>query len=189
VALGAKLNDSSIIKSLKSEDLTILNSSGTRGVPKLLMSKSDVPPPLMLCTDITASGTVVPPDGMVRKRVVEIEDQRKAGLKQPPSMYTSVTTPLDVWLVPGHAGYKPPTLFYKAPQALPYDFIIKLPEAGLEMEETLTTARVEPRVVRLLERSGINLRQNCRLPPPPAICEEWWEEIEKTARKNKKKTN
>jgi hypothetical protein len=109
-------------------------------------------------------------------------------LKQPPSMYTSITTPLDVWLVPGQAGYKPPMLFYKAPHTLPCDFVIKLPKACLETEETATTTKAEPRMVRLLERSGINLRQNCRLPPPPAICVEWWEEIEKIAKKPQKRT-
>jgi hypothetical protein len=150
LTLRAEVKDSSMIKSLKSDDLTHLNSAGAQGVPKLLTSKNDMPPPLMLCTDITERGTTIPPKGMVRKRVAKIEDQQKVGLKQPPSMYTSVTTPLDVWLVPGQAGCKPPMLFYKAPHALPCDFVIKLPKACLETEETATTTKAEQRMVRLL---------------------------------------
>lgn len=78
--------------------------------------------------------------------------------------------------------------FYKAPQALPCDFVIKFPKVCLEIGEPTTTTRAEPRMVRLLEKSSIHLGQNCRLPPPPAICEEWWEEIEKISKKAKKKT-
>jgi hypothetical protein len=79
LTLGAKVKDPSMIKSLKSDDLTHLNSAGARGVPQLLTSKNDMPPPLMLRTGIIES--TVPPEGMVRKRVAKIENQRKDGLK------------------------------------------------------------------------------------------------------------
>jgi hypothetical protein len=44
----------------------------------------------------------------------------------------------------------------------------------LDAEEALTTMKTEHRMVRLLENVGITLRRNYRMPPPPAICEEWW---------------
>jgi len=38
--------------------------------------------------------------------------------------------------------------------------------------------KAEPKMVRLLEKAGITLRQNNRMPPPPAIYEEWWRQVE-----------
>ena len=119
--------------------------------------------------------------------MAEIEDLREAKLKQPPSMYISLTTPLEVWLVPDQVSYKSPTLFYKVPQVLPFDSIIRLPSPSFNAEVASTTIKAEPRMARLLEKSGINLLRNCRLQPPPPVCEEWWEEAEKIVRKNGKR--
>jgi len=130
-------------------------------------------------------GSTILPQGSVRRRVAEIEDLWEAEIKQPPSMYISVTTPLEVWLVLDQASC--PTLFYKVPQVLPFDSIIRLPSPCFNVEVASTTIKAEPRMARLLEKSGINLLRNYRLPSPPPICEEWWEEAEKIMRKNGKK--
>jgi hypothetical protein len=49
--------------------------------------------------------------------------------------------------------------------------------------------KVEPRLVSLLRKSGIELQRNCRLPSPPAICEVWWGQAEKIIKKNKRRSS
>jgi hypothetical protein len=54
----------------------------------------------------------------------------------------------------------------------------------------VNTIRADPRLAHLLEKFGIKLQRNYRLPSPPAICEEWWDEVERLIkRKNKKGKN
>jgi hypothetical protein len=48
--------------------------------------------------------------------------------------------------------------------------------------------KAEPRMVRLLEKEGIKLQRNSRLPSPPSICEKWWDQAEKLVNEGKKKT-
>ena len=38
--------------------------------------------------------------------------------------------------------------------------------------------KAEPKMVGLLEKAGITLGRNNRMPSPPAICEEWWRQAE-----------
>jgi ribonuclease HI len=38
--------------------------------------------------------------------------------------------------------------------------------------------KAEPRMARLLEKAGITLGPNNRMPPPPAVCEQWWSQAE-----------
>jgi hypothetical protein len=51
----------------------------------------------------------------------------------------------------------------------------------------VNTIRADPRFVHLLEKSGIKLQRNYRLPSPPAICEEWWDKAERLIRKKNKR--
>lgn len=100
-------------------------------------------------------------------------------------MYVTVTTPLEVWAIPGPYIHTFPTLFCKVPEVHPCDFIFKLPASVPDTEVALVSLKAEPKLVRLLENSGIKLQRNRRLPPPPAICEEWWEQAEFIKRKCK----
>jgi hypothetical protein len=59
--------------------------------------------------------------------VEEIEASWGANHKQPPSMNTSVAVPLEVWVVQEPNSYAYPTIFYKTPQVLPCDSVIRLP--------------------------------------------------------------
>jgi hypothetical protein len=97
---------------------------------------------------------------------------------QPPSLYVSVATPLEVWAIPDPSGSAPQTIFYKVPQVQECDSIIELPKPVFDAKEALTMMKAEPRMVRLLEKAGITLRRNYWMPPPPAICEEWWSQAE-----------
>lgn len=46
--------------------------------------------------------------------------------------------------------------------------------------------KAEPRMIRLLEKAGIMLGPNNRVPRPPSICEQWWSQAEiLIKRKNK----
>jgi hypothetical protein len=159
-------------------------NSACAGVPKLLDNMGKAPPPNVLDGPTTES--VTPPVGTVRKRVEDIEKSRGAILKQPPSMYVSVAMPLEVRLVPCQYRGSDPTLFYKVPRSQPCDFIINLTPPCFDVDIALSTMKAEPRMVRLLEKSGIKLQRNYRLPSPPAICEKWWDQAEKLAKKKKK---
>jgi hypothetical protein len=87
-------------------------------------------------------------------------------------------------------SYAYPTIFYKTPQVLPCDSVIRLPLLDMHAEQAVNTIRAEPRLAHLLEKSGIKLQRNYRLPSPPAICKEWWDEAERLIRrKNKKEKN
>jgi hypothetical protein len=122
--------------------------------------------------------------------VEEIEMSWGANHKQPPSMYTSIAVPLEVWVVKEPNSYAYPTIFYKTPQVLPCDYVIGLPLLDMHAEQAVNTIRAGPRLAHLLEKFGIKLQRNYMLPSPPAICEEWWDEAERLIkRKNKKGKN
>ncbi|KAM0848663.1 hypothetical protein ACQ4PT_054248 [Festuca glaucescens] len=104
-------------------------------------------------------------------------------LMQPPSLYISVTTPLDVLAVQSANKRAIPTIFYKVPERQPCDDVYRLPNEGFEIEEALTTMKVEDRMIPLLRRAGILIHPNSRLPSPPVVCEEWWEQAEKLIKK------
>jgi hypothetical protein len=117
--------------------------------------------------------------GFVRRRVKEIENAiREARCIQPPSLYKSVTTPLEVWAIPDLSTSTSQTIFYKVPQAQECESIFELSNVDFDMEEVLMTMKAEPRMIRLLENAGIALPQNKRMPPPPTVCEEWWAQSE-----------
>ena len=97
---------------------------------------------------------------------------------QPPSLYISVASPLEVWAIPNLSGCGVRTIFYKVPQVKQCDSICEFPKPCSDPEEVLHTMKAEPKMVRLLEKAGITLRRNNRMPPPPAICEEWWRQAE-----------
>lgn len=97
---------------------------------------------------------------------------------QPPALYTSVSTPLEVWAIPDPSSSTSQTILYKVPQVQECDSIIEFPKPHSDTEEACTTMKAEPRMARLLEKAGINLQRNNRLPPPPAVCEDWWAQAE-----------
>jgi hypothetical protein len=52
--------------------------------------------------------------GMVRRRIKEMEEVAKgAQVMQPPSLYISVASPLEVWAIPSLSGSRTQTIFYK----------------------------------------------------------------------------
>ena len=104
-------------------------------------------------------------------------------LMQPPSLYVSVTTPLDVLSVQKESENTLPTIFYKVPEKRPCDDIYKQSDRVLAIEEALMTMKVEDRMIPLLKKAGILVQPNSRLPPPPVVCEEWWEQAENLIRK------
>lgn len=104
-----------------------------------------------------------------------------APVSQPSSLYVSVAKPLEVWIAPDLYQCSPPTVFYKAPQTQPYYSVFPnfADNKANEEEEARATLKAEPRIVPLLEKAGIKLREDRRLPPPPGICEDWWSQSEK----------
>ena len=97
---------------------------------------------------------------------------------QPPSLYISVTYPLEVWAIPSLSGSRVQTIFYKVPQVKQCDFVFEFPQTCSDPEEVLSTMKAEPKMVCLLEKVGITLGRNNRMPPPPSICEESWRQAE-----------
>jgi hypothetical protein len=80
-----------------------------------------------------------------------------ANHKQPPSMYTSVAAPLEVWVVQEPISYAYPTIFYKTPHVLSCDFVIRLPLLDMHAEQAVNTIRADPRLTHLLEKFRIKL--------------------------------
>jgi hypothetical protein len=116
-----------VLMSSAKNDLTLLNSTGAREAPKLLTHETGHPPPIILQSrGSSEQKSITPSEGSVR-RVEEIEASWGANHKQPPSMYTSVAVPLEVWVVQEPNSYAYPTIFYKTPQVLPCDSVIRLP--------------------------------------------------------------
>jgi hypothetical protein len=177
-----------VLTSSTKNDLTLLNSTGAREAPKLLTHEISLPPPIILQSRRSSEQkSTTPPEGSVRRRVEEIETSWGANHKQPPSMYTSITVPLEVWVVQEPNSYAYPTIFYKTPQILSCDYVIGLPLLDRHVEQAVNTIRADPRLAHLLEKSGIKLQRNYRLPSPPAICKEWWDEAERLIKRKSKK--
>jgi hypothetical protein len=117
--------------------------------------------------------------GFVKKRVVEIgKVAKRAQCMQPPTLYVSASTPLEVWAILDPSGSAPQTIFFEVRQVQECDSIIELPKHVFDAQEELTTIKAEPRMVHLLEKAGITLQWNYRMQPLPAICEEWWSQAE-----------
>jgi hypothetical protein len=96
---------------------------------------------------------------MVRRRIKEIEEAaRGARDMQPPSLYVSVASPLEVWAIPSSSGSRTQTIFYKVPQVQHCDSIFELPQPRINVEEASSTMKAEPKMARLLEKAGFTLR-------------------------------
>jgi hypothetical protein len=54
-------------------------------------------------------------------------------------------------------------------------------------KQAVNTIKADPRLAHLLKKSRFKLQCNYRLPSPPTICEEWWNEAERLIKKNNKK--
>jgi hypothetical protein len=67
---------------------------------------------------------------------------------QPPSLYISVTSPLEIWAIPSSFGSRIETLFYKVPHVKGCDSIFELANPCDDTEEVLSTIKVEPRMAR-----------------------------------------
>lgn len=123
--------------------------------------------------------------GRVKKMVEKIEKvATNAPIPQPSSLYVSVARPLEVWMAPDLHKHASPTIFYIVPQTQPYNVLPDFADnKTIEEEEIQPTLKTEPRMVPLLEKAGIELRQDQRLPPPPSTCEEWWSQSERIIKK------
>ncbi|XP_062213540.1 uncharacterized protein LOC133914453 [Phragmites australis] len=151
---------------------------------------TDAPPATAQTLQVTnKAATSTSPEhkeGRVKKIVAKIEKVASSSPLLPlPSLYTSVATPLEVWVVPDPQGYTSPTLFYKVPHTQCCNLVLNFPDTESDKEEIIGTLRVEPNMVPLLERSGIKLRRNQRLPSPPNVCEEWWSQSERLVKKGR----
>jgi hypothetical protein len=105
-----------VLTSSTENDITLFNSPGAREALKLLTHDNDLPPPIILNSrGIPEQKSLTPPEGSVRRRVEEIETSWGANRKQPPSMYTSVAAPLEVWVIQEPNSYAYLTIFYKTP--------------------------------------------------------------------------
>ena len=145
----------------------------------MLMGSNDAPPTIMLRARRTPKEEPAPAQGVVRTRIKDMEEvARGAQGVQPPSLYISVASPLEVWAIPNLSGCGVRTIFYKVPQVKQCDSICEFPKPCSDPEEVLPTMKAEPKMVRLLEKAGITLGRNNRMPPPPSICEEWWRQAE-----------
>ena len=158
-----------------------LTLGGGTKLPIRIEDASSTPTP-----QVSTSQPSLTLEGVVKKRVTEIEGvAESAECMQPPSLYISTTTELEVWTIPGHSS-TPSTIFYKVPQVQHCDFVLESPNPDHDADEALTTMKAEPRMVRLLEKAGITLGPNNRVPRPPSICEQWWSQADiLIKRKNK----
>jgi hypothetical protein len=124
-----------VLMSFTENDPTLLNSAGAREAPKLLAHENNLPPPIILQSrGILEQKNATPPEGSVRRRVEEIETSWGANHKQPPSMYTSVATSLEVWVIQEPNSYAYPTIYsiklhmyYLVILSLGYLYLICLP--------------------------------------------------------------
>ncbi len=165
-----------LLKVRRSTSTPITLGATSRGSEKPPKSNGDVPTTITLQARwIPSKEAALAQQGVVKKRVAEIEEV-KAGAQcmQPPALYTSVSTPLEEWAIPDPSSSTSRTILYKVPQVQECDSIIEFPKPHSDTEEACTTMKAEPRMARLLEKAGINLQRNNRLPPPPAVCEDWW---------------
>ena len=89
--------------------LTIGSSTGVREGSNLLTSNNDAPSSPSMQTERSPSKEALPTqEGVVKRRIAEIEKViRGAPCVQPPSLYKSVTTPLEVWAIPNPSNSSP----------------------------------------------------------------------------------
>ncbi|KAM0901363.1 hypothetical protein ACQ4PT_020050 [Festuca glaucescens] len=160
--------------------LTLGSSAGAQVDSKAPIGSSDAPAPITLRARGARKDEHMPTQGgVVRRRIQEMEEvARGAQGMQPPSLYISMTSPLEVWAIPSLSGSKTQTIFYKVPQVQHCDSIFELPQPRGDTEEALSTMKAEPKMARLMEKAGFTLQRNNRIPPPPAVCEEWWRQAE-----------
>ncbi|KAM0833194.1 hypothetical protein ACQ4PT_064416 [Festuca glaucescens] len=160
--------------------LTLGSSAGAQVDSKAPIGSSDAPAPITLRARGARKDEHMPAQGgVVRRRIQEMEEvARGAQGMQPPSLYISMTSPLEVWAIPSLSGSKTQTIFYKVPQVQHCDSIFELPQPRGDTEEALSTMKAEPKMARLMEKAGFTLQRNNRIPPPPAVCEEWWRQAE-----------
>jgi hypothetical protein len=118
----------------------------------MLIGSSDAPTPITLRVHGAQKEEHAPvQDGMVKRRIQEIEEvARGAQGMQPPSLYISVASPLEVWVIPNSSGSGTQTIFYKVPQVQHCDSIFELPQPRDDTEEALSTMKAEPKMARLL---------------------------------------
>jgi hypothetical protein len=82
--------------------------------------------------------------GFVKKRVVEIgKVAKRAQCMQPPSLYVSASTPLEVWAIPNPSGSAPQTIFFELPQVQECDSIIELPKHVFDAQEAFTMMKAD----------------------------------------------
>jgi hypothetical protein len=56
----------------------------------------------------------------------------------------------------------------------------------MHAKQVVNTIKGDPRLAHLLEKSRIKLQHNYKLPSPPTICEEWWDEAVRLIKKKNK---
>jgi hypothetical protein len=113
------------------------------------------PTPILLRAQTPATPTVSPTGPSVKSSDIISGVSRQTHLLQPPSLYISVTTPLDVLAVQSANKRTSPTLLYKVPERQSCDDVYKLPHGVFDIEEALTTMKVEDRMIPLLRKAGI----------------------------------
>jgi hypothetical protein len=89
-------------------------TSGQGGTKPLVISE-DVS--TTTTPQVSTSQAMAAPEGAMKKRVAEIEGVAKSiECMQPPSLYISTTSELEVWTILGHSPFTPRIVFYKVPQ-------------------------------------------------------------------------
>ena len=125
-------------------------------------------------TGNTTEVTPIQEEGRVKKMVADIEKvASNAPVPQPSSLYVSVAKPLEVWVIADPHENSSPIIFYKALETQPYSTLPDFADNKEVEEKVRATLQAEPRLVPLLEKAGIKLRQGRQLPPPPSVCEKW----------------
>ena len=115
----------------------------------MLTGDNDAPPPITLRARNPRREEPAPVPIAGRRRMKEVEEvAREAQGVQPPSLYVLVTSPLEVWAIPGLSGSRVQTIFYKVPQVKQCDFVFEFPQTCSDLEEVLSTMKAEPKMVR-----------------------------------------
>jgi len=96
--------------------LTLGSSVGSHEGSRMLTSGNDAPPTITLRARNPPKEEFAPAPVADRRRIKEAEEvARGAQVVQPPSLYVSVTSPLEVWAIPSLSGCRVQTIFYKVP--------------------------------------------------------------------------
>ena len=97
--------------------LTLGSSAGAQAGSMMLTGGNDAPPPITLRARNPRREEPAPIPIANRRRIKEVEEvARGAQGVQPPSLYVSVTSPLEVWAIPSLSRSRVQTIFYKVPQ-------------------------------------------------------------------------